>query len=46
MIDKILKSRRQQDTEPFLYPAGSENFPEADALIQKDGRGWRKITEM
>jgi hypothetical protein len=30
--------------EPPFYPAGSESFPQADALIQKDGRNWRKIS--
>jgi glucose-6-phosphate 1-dehydrogenase len=46
LIDKILKNREQQNTEPFLYPAGSESFPQADTLIQKDGRDWRKISEI
>ena len=46
LIDNILKTWQKQDLEPFSYPAGSENFPQADALIQKDGRSWRKITEM
>ncbi len=43
LIDNVLTAWRQQDTEPHFYPAGSESFPQADALIQKDGRNWRKI---
>jgi glucose-6-phosphate 1-dehydrogenase len=46
LIGNILNLWQQQKIEPFLYPAGSDSFPEADALIQKDGRNWRKITEM
>ena len=46
LIDNVLKTWQQQDLEPHPYPAGSESFPEADSLIQKDGRNWRKISEM
>ena len=46
LIDNVLNTWKQQDLEPFIYPAGSESFPEADAFIQKDGRNWRKISEM
>jgi glucose-6-phosphate 1-dehydrogenase len=45
LVDKVL-APRQQDSEPYFYPAGDESFPQADALIQKDGRSWRKISEM
>ena len=44
LIDNVLATWRQQDMEPPFYPAGSESFPQADALIQKDGRNWRKIS--
>ncbi|MCE5340338.1 MAG: glucose-6-phosphate dehydrogenase [Planctomycetaceae bacterium] len=46
LIDNILNSRQQQEIEPFSYPAGADNLPQADSLIHKDGRNWRKITEM
>jgi glucose-6-phosphate 1-dehydrogenase len=46
LFDNVLKTFRQQDAEPYPYSAGSESFPQADALIQKDGRNWRKISEM
>jgi glucose-6-phosphate 1-dehydrogenase len=45
LVDKVLASR-QRDSEPYFYPAGADSFPQADALIQKDGRNWRKILEM
>ncbi len=45
LIDNVLTAWQKQDTEPSFYPAGSESFPQADALIQKDGRNWRKIFE-
>ena len=46
LIDNVLKTWNEQDLEPHPYPAGSESFLEADTLIQKDGRNWRKISEM
>lgn len=46
LINNILNLRKQQEIEPFPYPAGTDSFPQADSLIQKDGRNWRKITEM
>jgi len=46
LIDNILNLWKQQEIEPSLYPAGSDGFPEADALVHKDGRNWRKITQM
>jgi glucose-6-phosphate 1-dehydrogenase len=45
LIDDVL-NHWQQDADPYFYPAGSESFPQADALIQKDGRSWLKISEM
>jgi glucose-6-phosphate 1-dehydrogenase len=45
LIDDVLK-HWQQDGEPYFYPAGGESFPQADALIQKDGRTWLKISDM
>jgi glucose-6-phosphate 1-dehydrogenase len=46
LIDDVLNNWRQQDAQPPLYPAGGESFPQADMLIQKDGRNWREISEM
>lgn len=46
LVDRILADWRQRDSEPYFYPAGTESFSQADALIQRDGRSWRKISEM
>jgi glucose-6-phosphate 1-dehydrogenase len=46
LIDDVLNNWRRQDAQPPLYPTGGESFPQADMLIQKDGRNWRKISEM
>jgi len=46
LIDKVLADWRQRDCEPYFYPAGAESFSQADALIQREGRNWRKISEM
>jgi glucose-6-phosphate 1-dehydrogenase len=46
LVDRVLADWRQRDSEPYFYPAGAESFPQADALIQRDGRNWRKISEM
>ncbi len=46
LVDSTLNLLQQKEIEPHFYPAGSESFSQADALIQKDGRNWRKITEM
>jgi glucose-6-phosphate 1-dehydrogenase len=45
LIDNVLKNWQQNNAEPYFYPAGGESFSQADALIQKDGRNWRKISE-
>jgi glucose-6-phosphate 1-dehydrogenase len=46
LIDNVLSAWQQKDGEPYFYPAGAQTFPQADALIQKDGRSWRKISQM
>ncbi len=46
LIDNVLTAWQQKDDEPYFYPAGAQTFPQADALIQKDGRSWRKISQM
>ena len=34
----------QNDAVPlYEYPAGSQSFPQADELIERDGRAWRKL---
>ncbi|MFA6175960.1 MAG: glucose-6-phosphate dehydrogenase [Phycisphaerae bacterium] len=46
LVDRVLADWQQRQGEPYFYQAGAESFSQADALIQKDGRSWRKISEM
>jgi glucose-6-phosphate 1-dehydrogenase len=46
LVDRVLADWQQRQGDPYFYPAGAESFPQADALIQRDGRSWRKISEM
>jgi glucose-6-phosphate 1-dehydrogenase len=46
LVDRILADWQQYAGEPYFYPAGSDTFTQADAVIQRDGRNWRKISEM
>jgi glucose-6-phosphate 1-dehydrogenase len=43
LLTPLLHAWQQNESVPYIYPAGSESFPEADALIEKDGRQWRKL---
>jgi len=45
-VDNAFKAWGQKGSEPCFYPAGAESFSEADALLEKDGRQWRIISEM
>jgi glucose-6-phosphate 1-dehydrogenase len=42
LIDPVLRGWENENTPPLTaYPAGSWGPPQADALLAKDGRGWR-----
>ena len=43
LLTPILKVWQMDESEPCEYPAGSESFPEADKLIESDGRKWRTL---
>jgi len=43
LITPILEAWEKDQSGPYIYPAGSESFPEADELIERDGRKWRKL---
>ena len=45
LLTPILKAWESDNSHPFTYPAGSQSFPQADELIESDGRKWRKISE-
>ena len=44
LVTPILQTGEKTNAIPNEYTAGSQSFPKADALIESDGRNWRKIT--
>ena len=44
LLTPILQAWENDATMPYEYPAGSESFPEADRLIESEGRKWRKLS--
>jgi glucose-6-phosphate 1-dehydrogenase len=43
LLMPILEAWQRSPDRPPEYPAGSESFPQADALIEADGRQWHKL---
>ncbi len=43
LLTPLLEAWGQDDSPPPIYAAGSESFPNADRLIEADGRQWRKL---
>lgn len=43
LLTPLLKAFEQDRSTPYIYPAGNESFTQADALIENDGRKWRKL---
>jgi glucose-6-phosphate 1-dehydrogenase len=41
-LDPLLKSWESSSEEPSLYAAGTWGPPEADVLLERDGRKWRR----
>ena len=46
LLTPVLQIWQNDDSAPYEYPAGSESFPQADRLIESDGRKWRKLAEI
>jgi glucose-6-phosphate 1-dehydrogenase len=46
LLMPVLQRWEGDDSAPYEYPAGSESFPQADRLIESDGRKWRKLAEL
>lgn len=40
----VLEAWQHGDERPHEYPAGSESFPQADALLETDGRTWHPLS--
>jgi glucose-6-phosphate 1-dehydrogenase len=44
LLMPILEAWQRSPERPPEYAAGSESFPQTDALIEADGRQWHKLT--
>ena len=43
LITPVLDAWQNDQSMPHEYASGSESFPQADDLIERDGRKWRKL---
>jgi glucose-6-phosphate 1-dehydrogenase len=43
LLTPVLEAWEKDQSRPCEYAAGSDSFPEANALIESDGRKWRKL---
>jgi glucose-6-phosphate 1-dehydrogenase len=43
LLMPVLEAWQQSPNRPVEYPAGSESFPQADALIEADGHSWHRL---
>ena len=43
LLEPVLQGWESQSSMPYEYRAGSESFPQADRLIEADGRKWRSL---
>jgi len=46
LLTPVLEAWQKDDSAPYIYAAGSDSFPQADALIESDGRKWRRLSEI
>lgn len=46
LLTPVLKAWEKNPEAPAEYPAGSESFPQADALVEADGRQWHGLLEI
>ena len=46
LLTPVLKEWEKSPEAPVEYPAGSESFPQADALVEADGRHWHGLLEV
>ena len=43
LLEPVLQAWENRQSMPYEYKAGSESFPQADRLIESDGRTWRPL---
>ena len=46
LVMPVLEAWEHSGEKPHEYPAGSESFPQADALLEADGRAWHGLPTM
>jgi glucose-6-phosphate 1-dehydrogenase len=46
LLTPVLEVWQNSSLPPYEYAAGSDSFPQADSLIESDGRKWRKLAEI
>ena len=46
LLEPVLQAWANNPSMPYEYRAGSESFPQADRLIESDGRAWRSLREI
>jgi glucose-6-phosphate 1-dehydrogenase len=46
LLEPVLQAWANKPSMPYEYKAGSESFPQADRLIESDGRTWRSLREI
>ncbi len=45
LLTPVLQAWHNSSLPPYEYRAGSESFGQADELIERDGRKWRKLSQ-
>ncbi len=45
LLTPVLEAWQEDDVAPYEYPAGSYSFPQAESLIESDGRKWRNVPD-
>ena len=43
LLMPVIDAWENTGSVPIKYSAGAESFPQADDLIESDGRKWRKL---
>ena len=46
LLTPVLQGWEHSDQAPTEYPAGSESFPQADMLLEADGRKWHGLLQL
>ncbi|MHC4474007.1 MAG: glucose-6-phosphate dehydrogenase [Planctomycetota bacterium] len=46
LLTPVLNAWQNDDSPPYEYAAGTDSFPQADRLIETDGRKWRKTANI